>query len=153
MSTPEQRLEDLGITLPAPVAPMAAYVPAVRSGSHLYVSGQVPLVEGKPVATGRLGGDVGLEEGQAAAQRCAINLIAVLKGELGELSRVVSVVKVTGFVASESGFTDQPKVVNGASELLVEVFGDRGFHARSAVGVAALPLGVPVEVEAIVEVE
>jgi enamine deaminase RidA (YjgF/YER057c/UK114 family) len=153
MSTPEQRLEDLGITLPPPVAPMAAYVPAVRSGNHIYVSGQVPLVDGKPIATGRLGGEVGLEEGQAAAQRCAINLIAVLKGELGELSRVVRVVKLTGFVASEPGFTDQPKVVNGASEFLGEVFGDRAFHARSAVGVAMLPLGVPVEVEAIVEVE
>jgi enamine deaminase RidA (YjgF/YER057c/UK114 family) len=132
---------------------MAAYVPAVRTGNHMYVSGQVPLVEGKPVCTGRLGGDVGLEEGQAAAQRCAINLIAVLKGELGDLSRVTRVVKVTGFVASEPGFTDQPKVVNGASELLGEVFGDRGLHARSAVGVAGLPLGVPVEVEAIVEVQ
>jgi enamine deaminase RidA (YjgF/YER057c/UK114 family) len=153
MSTPEQRLADLGIDLPAPVAPMAAYVPAVRTGNHMYVSGQVPLLEGKPVCTGRLGGDVGLEEGQAAAQRCAINLIAVLKGELGDLSRVTRVVKVTGFVASEPGFTDQPKVVNGASELLGEVFGDRGLHARSAVGVAGLPLGVPVEVEAIVEVQ
>jgi enamine deaminase RidA (YjgF/YER057c/UK114 family) len=153
MSTPEQRLEDLGFTLPHAVAPMAAYVPAVRTGDLLFCSGQVPLSEGKLVAVGRLGAEVGLEEGQAAAQQCALNLLAVLKAELGELSRVRRVVKVLGFVASEPGFTDQPKVVNGASELLGEVFGDRGFHARSAVGVAMLPLDAPVEVEAIVEVE
>jgi enamine deaminase RidA (YjgF/YER057c/UK114 family) len=153
MSTPEQRLEDLGIDLPPATAPLAAYVPAVRTGNLVFVSGQLPLVEGKPVAVGRLGGDVGLEEGQAAAQRCAINVIAVLRAELGELSRVVRVVKLTGFVASEPDFTEQAKVVNGASELFGEVFGDRGLHARAAVGMAALPFGVPVEVEAIVEVE
>jgi enamine deaminase RidA (YjgF/YER057c/UK114 family) len=139
LSTPEQRLEDLGIDLPHPAAPLAAYVPAVRTGDLVFVSGQLPLVEGKPVAVGRLGGDVGLEEGQAAAQRCAINVIAVLK--------------LTGFVACEPDFTEQAKVVNGASELFGEVFGDRGQHARAAVGMAALPFGVPVEVEAIVEVE
>jgi enamine deaminase RidA (YjgF/YER057c/UK114 family) len=153
LSTPEQRLEDLGIDLPHPAAPLAAYVPAVRTGDLVFVSGQLPLVEGKPVAVGRLGGDVGLEEGQAAAQRCAINVIAVLKAELGQLSRVTRVVKLTGFVACEPDFTEQAKVVNGASELFGEVFGDRGQHARAAVGMAALPFGVPVEVEAIVEVE
>ena len=153
MSTPEQRLEDLGIDLPHPAAPLAAYVPAVRTGDLVFVSGQLPLVEGKPVAVGRLGGDVGLEEGQAAAQRCAINVIAALKAELGQLSRVRRVVKLTGFVACEPDFTEQAKVVNGASELFGEVFGDRGQHARAAVGMAALPFGVPVEVEAIVEVE
>jgi enamine deaminase RidA (YjgF/YER057c/UK114 family) len=153
MSTPEQRLEDLGIDLPHPAAPLASYVPAVRTGDLIFVSGQIPLVDGKPVATGRLGGDVGLEEGQAAAQRCAINVIAALKAELGELSRVRRIVKLTGFVACEPDFTEQAKVVNGASELFGEVFGDRGMHARAAVGMAALPFGVPVEVEAIVEVD
>jgi enamine deaminase RidA (YjgF/YER057c/UK114 family) len=153
LSTPEQRLEDLGIDLPHPAAPLAAYVPAVRTGDLVFVSGQIPLVEGKPVAVGRLGGDVGLEEGQAAAQRCAINVIAVLKAELGQLSRVRRVVKLTGFVACEPDFTEQAKVVNGASELFGEVFGDRGLHARAAVGMAALPFGVPVELEAIVEVD
>ena len=153
MSTPEQRLADLGIDLPHPAAPLAAYVPAVRTGDLVYVSGQLPLLDGKPVAVGRLGGDVGLEEGQAAAQRCAINVIAVLKAELGDLGRVARVVKLTGFVASEPDFTEQAKVVNGASDLFAEVFGDRGTHARAAIGTAALPLGVPVEVEAIVEVD
>ena len=153
MSSPEQRLADLGIELPHPAAPLAAYVPAVRTGNLVFVSGQLPLVDGKPVALGRLGGDVGLEEGQAAAQRCAINVIAALKAELGDLGRVTRVVKLTGFVASEPDFTEQAKVVNGASDLFGEVFGDRGSHARAAVGMAALPLGVPVEVEAIVEVD
>ena len=152
MPTPEERLEQLGVTLPAPAAPVAAYVPCVRTGDLVYVSGQVPLVDGKPSHLGRLGAEVGLEEGQAAAQQCAINVIAVLKGELGELSRVRRVVKLTGFVASDPDFTDHPKVVNAASELFGDVFGDAGRHARAAVGVAALPLGVPVEVEAIVEV-
>jgi len=153
MSSPEQRLADLGIELPHPAAPLAAYVPAVRTGNLVFVSGQLPLVDGKPVALGRLGGDVGLEEGQAAAQRCAINVIAALKAELGDLGRVTRVVKLTGFVASEPDFTEQAKVVNGASDLFGEVFGDRGSHARAAVGMAALPLGVPVEVEAFVEVD
>src|SRR6266545_3527584 len=135
-----------------PARPLAAYVPTVRSGDMVYVSGQVPMVDGKPSHLGRLGADgLGVEEGVEAARRCAINLLAALKAELGDLSRVRRVVKVTGFVASAPDFHDQPKVVNGASELLVEVFGDAGRHARSAVGLAALPLGVPVEVEAIVE--
>jgi len=153
MPTPEERLEELGITLPEPVAPQAAYVPCVRSGDLVYVSGQVPLVDGKPGWTGRLGAsDLSVDDGAQAARRCAINLVAALKKELGDLSRVRRVVKVNGYVASDPGFTDQPKVVNGASELLAAVFGDAGRHARAAVGVAALPLGVPVEVEAIVEV-
>ncbi|HYY80167.1 MAG TPA: RidA family protein [Actinomycetes bacterium] len=153
MPTPEQRLEELGVTLPPPVAPLAAYVPCVRTGNLVYVSGQVPLVDGSPSHTGRLGAGVGLQEGAAAARRCAVNVLAALKAELGELSRVRRVVKVTGFVASDPAFTDHPKVVNAASELFAEVFGDAGRHARAAVGVAALPLGVPVEVEAIVEVD
>jgi enamine deaminase RidA (YjgF/YER057c/UK114 family) len=152
MPTPEERLQQLGVDLPTPAAPVAAYVPTVRTGNLLYVSGQVPLVDGTPTHLGHLGDDVGLEDGRAAARTCAINLLAALKAELGELSRVTRVVKVTGFVASAPGFTDQPKVVNAASELFGEAFGDAGRHARSAVGVAALPLGVPVEVEAIVEV-
>jgi enamine deaminase RidA (YjgF/YER057c/UK114 family) len=151
MPTPEERLEQLGVTLPAPAAPVAAYVPCVRTGDLVYVSGQVPLVDGKPSHLGRLGAEVGLEDGAAAARTCAVNVLAALKAELGALARVRRVVKVTVFVASEPGFTDQPKVANGASELLGEVFGEAGRHARAAVGVAALPLGVPVEVEAIVE--
>jgi enamine deaminase RidA (YjgF/YER057c/UK114 family) len=153
MPTPEERLEQLGVTLPAPTAPVAAYVPCVRAGSLVYVSGQVPLVDGKPSHLGRLGAEVGLEEGAAAARTCAVNVLAALKAELGELSRVRRVVKVTVFVASAPGFTDQPKVANGASELFGEAFGEAGRHARAAVGVAALPLGVPVEVDAIAEVE
>jgi enamine deaminase RidA (YjgF/YER057c/UK114 family) len=151
MPTPEERLEQLGVTLPAPAAPVAAYIPCVRTGNLVYVSGQVPLVDGKPSHLGRLGAGVGLEEGAAAARRCAINVLAALKPELGELSRVRRVVRLTVFVASEPDFNDQPKVANGASELFGEVFGEAGRHTRSAVGVAALPLGVPVEVDAIVE--
>jgi enamine deaminase RidA (YjgF/YER057c/UK114 family) len=153
MPTPEERLQELGVDLPAPAAPVAAYVPCVRTGNLVYVSGQVPSVDGKPTHLGHLGDDVDLEAGRAAARTCAVNVLAALKAELGELSRVRRVVKVTGFVASTPGFTDHPKVVNAASELFGEVFGDAGRHARAAVGVAALPLGVPVEVEAIVEVE
>jgi enamine deaminase RidA (YjgF/YER057c/UK114 family) len=152
MPTPEERLQELGVSLPAPVAPVAAYVPCVRTGNLVYVSGQVPMVDGEPGHLGHLGDDVDLEDGRAAARTCAVNVLAALKAELGELSRVRRVVKVTGFVASTPGFTDMPKVVNAASELFGEVFGDAGRHARAAVGVAALPLGVPVEVEAIVEV-
>jgi enamine deaminase RidA (YjgF/YER057c/UK114 family) len=152
MPTPEERLEQLDISLPTPAAPVAAYVPCVRTGNLVYVSGQVPVVDGTPGWLGRLGAEVGLEDGVAAARRCAVNLLAALKAELGELSRVRQVVKVTVFVASAPDFSDQPKVANGASELLGEAFGEAGRHARAAVGVAALPLGVPVEVEAIVEV-
>ena len=152
MPTPEERLQQLGVSLPTPAAPVAAYVPCVRTGTLVYVSGQVPLVDGKPSHTGHLGDDVGLEDGRAAARTCAINLLAALKAELGELSQVTRVVKVVGFVASAPGFTDMPKVVNAASELFGEAFGDAGRHARSAVGVATLPLGVPVEIEAIVEI-
>jgi enamine deaminase RidA (YjgF/YER057c/UK114 family) len=153
MPTPEERLQELGVSLPSPAAPVAAYVPCVRTGNLVYISGQVPMVDGRPSHLGHLGDDVDLEAGRAAARTCAVNVLAALKAELGELSRVRRVVKVTGFVASTGGFTDHPKVVNAASELFGDVFGDAGRHARAAVGVAALPLGVPVEVEAIVEVE
>jgi enamine deaminase RidA (YjgF/YER057c/UK114 family) len=152
MPTPEERLQELGVSLPAPAVPVAAYVPCVRTGSLVYVSGQVPVLDGKPSHLGHLGDNVDLEDGRAAARTCAVNVLAALKAELGELSQVKRVVKVTGFVASAPGFTDMPQVVNAASELFGEAFGDAGRHARAAVGVAALPLGVPVEVEAIVEV-
>jgi enamine deaminase RidA (YjgF/YER057c/UK114 family) len=152
MPTPEERLERIGATLPKPTPALAAYVPCVRTGNLVYVSGQVPMVDGGPGWVGRLGAEIGLEEGVAAARRCAVNLLAALKAELGELSQVRRVVKVTVFVASTPDFSDQPKVANGASELLGEAFGEAGRHARAAVGVAALPLGVPVEVDAIVEV-
>jgi enamine deaminase RidA (YjgF/YER057c/UK114 family) len=153
MPTPEERLQELGVSLPSPAVPVAAYVPCVRTGNLVYVSGQVPVVDGKPSHLGHLGDEVDLEDGRAAARTCAVNVLAALKAELGELSRVRRVVKVTGFVASTPGFTDHPKVVNAASELFGDAFGDAGRHARAAVGVAALPLGVPVEVEAIVEAE
>jgi enamine deaminase RidA (YjgF/YER057c/UK114 family) len=152
MPTPEERLQELGVSLPSPAAPVAAYIPCVRTGNLVYVSGQVPTVDGKPTHLGHLGGEVGLEDGRAAARTCAVNVIAALKAELGELSQVRRIVKVTGFVACTPEFTEAPKVINAASELFGEAFGDAGRHARAAVGVAALPLGVPVEVEAIVEV-
>jgi enamine deaminase RidA (YjgF/YER057c/UK114 family) len=152
MPTPEERLQELGVSLPAPAVPVAAYVPCVRTGSLVYVSGQVPGLDGKPSHLGHLGDNVDLEDGRAAARTCAVNVLAALKAELGELSRVRRVVKVTGFVASTPDFTDHPKVINAASELFGDAFGDAGRHARAAIGVASLPLGVPVEVEAIVEV-
>ena len=150
--TIEQRLIDNDIELPEAASPVANYVPAVRSGSMLYISGQVTLWNGQPRHLGKLGAEIDAEEGQAAARICALNIVAQAKAALGDLDRVARVVKLVGFVNSAPGFTDQPKVVNGASDLMVEVFGDKGRHARSAVGVASLPLGVSVEVEAILEV-
>jgi len=144
------RLESLGITLPAVAAPVAAYVPAVQSGSYVYTSGQLPFVEGKLAATGKVGDAVSAEQAKDLARSCALNALAAIH-ELVGIDSVVRVVKVVGFVASGPGFTGQPAVVNGASELLGEVFGDAGVHARSAVGVAELPMGAPVEVELIVE--
>jgi enamine deaminase RidA (YjgF/YER057c/UK114 family) len=146
------RLESLGYELPEVPAPAGAYVPAVRSGSYVYTAGQVPLKSGELTHTGKVDRDVTLEQAQEAARTCALNALAAIKAELGSLEGVVRIVKVTGFVASSEGFTGQPQVVNGASELLGEVFGDAGVHARSAVGVAELPLGAPVEVEVIAEV-
>jgi enamine deaminase RidA (YjgF/YER057c/UK114 family) len=145
------RLAELGLELPKVTPPLAAYIPAVQSGAHVYVSGQVPMVDGKVLATGKVGAEVSAEEAKELAARCALNGIAAVDALVG-LERVVRVVKVVGFVASAPGFTGQPGVINGASELLGEVFGDAGRHARSAVGVAELPRGVPVEVEAIFEV-
>jgi len=148
---PAARLAELGLELPAIAAPLGAYVPAVRSGSHVYVSGQLPLADGKLSATGKVGAEVSPEEAQRLAARCALNALAAIDALVG-LDAVVRVVKVTGFVASAAGFTGQPGVLNGASDLFGEVFGPAGRHARSAVGVAELPLGAPVEVEVVVEV-
>ena len=152
MTGPEQRLADLGLTLPDVAAPVAAYVPAVRSGAHVYTSGQLPMVAGTLAATGKVGADVPLEQAQELARTCGLNALAAVKAEIGDLARVRRVVKVVGYVASAPGFTAQPQVVNGASELLGAVFGEAGRHARSAVGVAVLPLDAPVEVELVVEV-
>ena len=148
----EQRLAELGITLPDVVPPLAAYVPAVRSGAHVFTAGQLPLVDGELLAAGLVGADVSVEEAQACARQCALNALAAVRSETGSLDAVARVVKATVFVASAPGFTGQPGVANGASELLGEVFGDAGRHARSAVGVSALPIGAPVEVELVVEV-
>ncbi|MFZ0325225.1 MAG: RidA family protein [Actinomycetes bacterium] len=152
MSTPEERLAALGLSVPEVVKPLAAYVPAVRSGSYVYTSGQLPMVDGAMTVTGKVGDEVTPEQAKALARQCALNALAAVRSEIGELSLVTRVVKVVGFVASAPDFTGQPGVVNGASELLGEVFGDAGVHARSAVGVASLPLDAPVEVEIIVEV-
>jgi enamine deaminase RidA (YjgF/YER057c/UK114 family) len=146
-----QRLAELGIELPAVVAPLAAYVPAVRTGNLVYTSGQLPLVDGALPRAGKVGGEVTAEEAKALARTCALNGLAAVHALVG-IDSVRRVVKVVGFVASAPGFTGQPGVVNGASELFGEVFGDAGVHARSAVGVAELPLNAPVEVELIVEV-
>lgn len=151
MSDPYAKLAELGLTLPEVVPPVAAYVPAVQSGKHVYVSGQVPIADGKLLATGKVGGGVSPEQAKDLAERCALNALAAIDSLVG-LENVVKVVKVTGFVASAEGFTGQPAVINGASELFGAVFGEAGRHARSAVGVSELPLGAPVEVEVIVEV-
>lgn len=145
------RLAELGLELPPVTPPVAAYVPAVQTGNHVYVSGQVPVADGKLLASGKVGAEVTAEEAKQLARRCALNALAAVDALVG-LDRVTRVVKVVGFVASASGFTGQPGVINGASELFGEVFGPAGQHARSAVGVAELPLGAPVEVEAIFEV-
>ena len=150
--TPEERLAELGLTLPAVAAPLAAYVPAVRTGAHVYTAGQLPLVDGKLLATGKVGEGVSADEAAALARTCALNALAAVASVAGGLSAITRIVKVTGFVASAPDFTGQPQVVNGASDLLTEVFGEAGRHARSAVGVAVLPMDAPVEVELIAEV-
>ena len=152
MTSPiEERLAALGVVLPTPTPPVANYVPAVESGGWLWISGQVPMGPNGPEFIGKLGRDVELESGRAAARLCAINILAQAKAALGDLERIKRVVKLVGFVNSAPDFTDQPKVVNGASDRFVEAFGEAGRHARSAVGVAALPFNVSVEVEAVVE--
>jgi len=149
---PEERLAALGLTLPPVAAPVAAYVPAVRSGPYVYTAGQLPLADGKLPRTGKVGAQVSVDEAAELARTCALNALAAVALVAGGLSAVTRIVKVTGFVASDPSFTGQPLVVNGASELLLEVFGEAGRHARSAVGVAVLPLDAPVEVELIAEV-
>lgn len=148
----DSRLAELGVVLPTPAAAVANYLPYVISGSLVFVSGQLPLVDGKVTVTGRLGADVSLEDGQKAARQCAINLLAQARAAAGgDLDRVTRLVRLGGFVASTPDFTDQPKIVNGASDLMVEVLGDAGRHSRAAVGVASLPLNAAVEIEAVFE--
>ena len=148
----EKKLAEIGVTLPSPVAAVANYVPALRVGDMVYVSGQLPIGPEGLTLKGTLGAGVSVEEANAAARLCAINILAQARAAIGDLDKVVRVVKLVGFVASAADCGDQPKVVNGASDLMVEVFGEKGRHARSAVGVAALPLGATVEVEAIIQV-
>jgi enamine deaminase RidA (YjgF/YER057c/UK114 family) len=146
----DKALARLGLALPTVVPPLAAYQPAVRSGDYVYTSGQLPMVDGALVAFGKVGAEVDPEQGYDLARICALNALAAV-ASIAPLDQVVKIVKVVGFVASAPGFTGQPKVLNGASELLGEIFGDAGAHARSAVGVAELPLGAPVEVELIAQ--
>ncbi|GAB3988397.1 RidA family protein [Nocardioides marmoraquaticus] len=150
--TPEERLAELGLEVPEVAKPVAAYVPAVRSGDHVFTSGQLPVHQGTLIHVGKVGASVTPEQAKEAAQQCALNALAAVRSLVGELSAVKRVVKVTAFVASVPDFTGQPQVANGASELLGQVFGDAGVHVRSAVGVPVLPLDAPVEVELVVEV-
>ena len=152
MSRIATRLQELGIALPAPAAPAANYVPWVLSGNLLFVSGQLPFGPAGLEHVGKLGADADLDAGRAAARLCAINLIAQVKAAVGDLDRVARVVKLTGFVNATPDFADHPKVINGASDLMAEVFGDAGRHARAAVGAGSLPFGVAVEVEAVFEI-
>ncbi|WP_420034280.1 RidA family protein [Streptomyces sp. cg28] len=147
----EARLAELGLTLPPVVPPVAAYQPAVRSGVYVFTAGQLPMVDGKLTLTGKVGAEVTGDEAKELSRICALNALAAVKSVAGDLDRIARVVKVVGFVASAADFTGQPGVINGASELLGEVLGDKGVHARSAVGVAVLPLDSPVEVEIQVE--
>lgn len=152
MPTPESRLVELGLTLPSPPKPVAAYIPCRRTGSLVFVSGQVPFKDGALLAKGAVPSAVSIEHAQACARQCVLNGLAHLRVEIGSLDRVRQIVRLGVFVCSEAGFFDQPKVANGASELLAEIFGEAGRHARAAVGSIALPLGAPVEVEMVVEV-
>ena len=152
MTHPEERLAELGLAVPEVAKPVAAYVPAVRTGNYVFTSGQLPMKSGELMTTGKVGGEVTADEAVECARVCALNALAAVRAELGELSAIKRIVKVVVFVASTPDFTGQPGVANGASELFGEVFGDIGQHARSAVGVPVLPLDAPVEVELIVEV-
>ena len=151
MSKVEQRLSELGLTLPEVATPAGSYLPAMISGNLVFTAGQIPVIEGKLMATGKLGAEITVEYGAEIAQRCALNALAAVKSVIGDLDRVQQVVKIVGFVSSVPEFTAQPSVINGASEFLQQVFGDAGQHARSAVGVSVLPLDAPVEIELIVE--
>lgn len=152
MATPEENLAALGLAVPAVAKPVAAYVPAVRTGNYVFTSGQLPMREGELIATGKVGAEVTPEVAYECALQCALNAIAAVKAEIGDLSRVKRIVKVGAFVASTPEFTGQPGVANGASELFGKVFGEAGVHARAAVGVPSLPLDAPVEVEILVEI-
>jgi len=149
--TYENRLKELGYSLPEPPKPIASYVPSVRVGKLLFVSGVLPLVNDRPLYTGKLGREVTLEQGYEAAKVAALNALSIIKSSLGSLEKVRRVVRLVGYVASVEGFNEQPKVVNGASDLLIQVFGDKGKHSRVAVGVMELPRGAPVEIEMIVQ--
>jgi len=151
-TTPEERLAELGLAVPEVAKPVASYIPAVRSGNHVFTSGQLPMRDGELITTGKVGGEVTEEEAVECARQCALNAMAAVRAEIGELSRVKRIVKVVAFVASTPDFTGQPGIANGASELFGDVFGELGRHARSAVGVPVLPLDAPVEVELVVEV-
>ena len=148
----EERLAELGLELPPSPSPIASYLPVRISGNVAFVSGQVPLIDGEPLHPGKLGDGVSVEQGAEAARRCALQALSALRAALGTLDRVVGIISVSVFIASAAGFTEQSKVANGASDLLVEVFGDAGRHARAAVGVAELPLGASVEVAVIAEI-
>ena len=152
MAHPEEKLAELGLSVPDVPKPVAVYVPAVRSGHHVFTSGQLPMRAGELIATGKVGGEVTQEEAVECARQCGLNALAAVKAEVGDLATVKRIVKVVCYVASTSDFTGQPQVANGVSELLGAVFGDAGVHARSAVGVPVLPLDAPVEVELVVEV-
>jgi enamine deaminase RidA (YjgF/YER057c/UK114 family) len=152
MTHPEEKLAALGLSVPEVAKPVAAYVPAIRTGNYVFTSGQLPMRSGSLMYTGKVGAEVSVEEAVECAQQCALNAIAAVKAEIGDLGLVKRIVKVVAFVASTPDFTGQPGVANGASHLFGEVFGDAGVHARSAVGVTVLPLDAPVEVEIIVEV-
>ncbi len=149
----EEKMKKMGFTLPETVKPLAAYIPAIRTGDYVYTSGQVPFSGGELKYSGKIGSDLSVEEGQKAAELCALNGLSAIKGVIGDLNKLEQIVKVTVFVNSADGFTDQPKVANGASEFLGKIFGDAGKHVRSAVGVNELPVNSAVEVEMIVKVK
>lgn len=153
MGEMENKLEKMGIVLPEIPKPVAAYIPAKQTGKLVFTAGQLPMVQGELISKGLLGQDVEIEEANKAARICTLNALAAIKGVIGELDRIQQIVRVVGYVASVPTFTQQPAVVNGASELLLEIFGERGKHARSAVGMAVLPLNASVEIELTVEVE
>jgi enamine deaminase RidA (YjgF/YER057c/UK114 family) len=149
----EEKMKEMGITLPETVKPLAAYIPAIRTGDYVYTSGQVPFADGELKYSGKIGIDLSLEEGQKAAELCALNALSAIKSEIGDLNAIVRILKVTVFVNSADGFTEQPKVANGASEFLSKIFGEAGKHVRSAVGVNELPVNSAVEIEMMVKVK
>ncbi len=149
----EEKISELGITLPELSKPLAAYVPAIKTDTWVFTAGQLPISNGELVFKGKIGKDISIEDGQNAARMCALNALSAIRGVIGDLNRITQIIKVVGYVNSAPGFTQQPLVINGASEFLKEIFGDKGAHARSAVGVSELPLDAAVEVELIVSFE